>query len=129
MLKKIGFVTAGAAAGLMMMSGMASAQGEPGDYAASDGNGNGNVGQVGLVNLNNTDVLHNVNAVVGVCDNNVNVLGVQVIVHEVAEQLPIDLDLLNPSGSSEDEDTSTNADSCASGGIIDGGTAQQTGNG
>jgi hypothetical protein len=116
MLKKIGFVTTGVAAGLMMMSGMASAQGDP-EVNSQDP---ANTGQVGLVNLNNTDVLHNVNAVIGVCDNYINVLGVQVNVHDVLEgnSLP----LLSPGAASE----ATSVDTCATGGIQDGGTFQGT---
>lgn len=114
MLKKIGFVTTGVAAGMMMMSGLASAQGQP-DGEADSGTNNG---QVGLVNLNNTDVLHNVNAVVGVCDNNINVLGVQVILHEILEgnNVPV----LSPGAESAAEAE----DECADGEITDGGTFQ-----
>lgn len=66
MLKKTAFV-ATAAAGLMMLGSPAFAT-----TGGDDGHGDGS-GQVGLVNVN--DVLNDNN--VGVCDNKVNVLGVQ----------------------------------------------------
>lgn len=34
------------------------------------------------MNLNNLDVLHDVNGTLGICDSNVNVLGVQVAVRD-----------------------------------------------
>jgi hypothetical protein len=73
-LKKAGVVAA-AAAGLIMLgapafASTASLQGEGWDH--HDG------GQVGLVNVSNVDVLHNVNAVVGACGDNVGVLGAAV---------------------------------------------------
>ena len=114
MLKKLGFVTTGVAAGMMMMSGLASAQGQP-DNSAPD---SGNNGQVGLVNLNNTDVLHNVNAALGVCDNNINVLGVQVIVHEVLEGNSIPV--LSPAT----ESSAAGIDECAEADLEDVGTFQ-----
>ncbi|MFF5991911.1 hypothetical protein [Prauserella flavalba] len=66
MLKKSAFVAA-AAAGLMMIGSPAFASGEI-DEEQND------TGQLGLVNVD--DVLNDNN--VGVCDNHVNVLGVQV---------------------------------------------------
>ncbi|WP_199543549.1 hypothetical protein [Prauserella sp. PE36] len=68
MLKKSAFVAA-AAAGLMMIGSPAFAGGE----IDKDKEQN-HTGQIGLVNVN--DVLNDNN--VGVCDNHVNVLGVQV---------------------------------------------------
>ncbi|MGX7827146.1 hypothetical protein ACTG9Q_18865 [Actinokineospora sp. 24-640] len=75
--------------------------------------------QLGLVNLNNTDVLHNVNAVVGVCDNNINVLGVQVPVEDVANGISVPL--LSPG---EHELDSEVPDLCAAGDLVDGGSSQ-----
>lgn len=119
MLKKIGFVTAGVAAGMMMMSGFASAEaGEyPGDYPPFNYEGGND--QVGLLNLNNTDILHNVNVVLGVCDNNVNVLGIQVPIEDVANGIGVPI--LSPG---DNDAESANPENCASGSITDGGTVQ-----
>jgi hypothetical protein len=120
MLKKIGLVAAVAAAGMVLFGGMASATESHGSYG-HDGTTAGNSGlanQVGLVNLNNLDVLHNVNAVVGLCKDNINVLGVQVPVQDVADGLNIPI--LSP-GQNEAVGT---PDSCAAGAINDGGTDQ-----
>jgi hypothetical protein len=73
-LKKAGVVAA-AAAGLIMLgapafASTASLQGE--------GWGHHGDGQVGLVNVSNVDILHNVNTVVGACGDNVGVLGAAV---------------------------------------------------
>jgi hypothetical protein len=113
-LKKIGFVTAATAAGLIMMGGIASA--DAGGSADEPAEG---YDQVGLLNLNNTDVLHNVNAVLGVCDNNINVLGVQVPVEDIANGVA--LPILSPGDPAAAGET---PDPCASGGIVDGGTEQ-----
>ncbi|WP_424190413.1 hypothetical protein ACOBQX_19875 [Actinokineospora sp. G85] len=114
MLKKIGVVTAGVAAGMVMLSGFATAQ------AADVQEHDDDFGQVGLVNLNNTDILHNVNANVGVCDNNINVLGVQVPVEDVANGLSVPI--LSP-GESEAEGSTPSV--CAAAGLVDGGTSQE----
>jgi hypothetical protein len=93
-LKKAGVVAA-AAAGLIMLGAPAFAS-----TASPQGEGWGGHhggGQVGLVNVSNVDILHNVNAVVGACNDNVGVLGAAV---------PI----LSPS------QTKT----CAAGGIVNG---------
>lgn len=117
MLKKIGFVTAGAAAGMIMMSGFASAdKGDAHDWYGHDDDG---YGQVGLVNVNNVDALHNVNANVGVCDNNVNVLGVQVPVEDVLNGVGVPI--LSPG---EHEAEGATPYNCASGSVEDGGTVQ-----
>lgn len=116
MLKKIGFVTAGVAAGMVMMSGFASA--EAGDvpfgYNEEDG-----YDQVGLVNLNNTDVLHNVNAALGVCDNNINVLGVQVVVEDVLNGIGVPI-----ASPGAHEVVGATPENCASASLEDGGTVQ-----
>ena len=73
MLKKAGVVAA-AAAGLIMLGAPAFAS-----TASLQGEGwGGHGGQVGLVNVSNVDILHNVNAVVGACGDNVGVLGAAV---------------------------------------------------
>lgn len=75
MLKKAGVVAA-AAAGLIMLGAPAFAS-----TASLQGEGWGghhHPGQVGLVNVSNVDILHNVNAVVGACGDNVGVLGAAV---------------------------------------------------
>ncbi len=126
MLKKMASVVAATAAGMVMLGGMASATtGTPAEEHIDDVVGNdqsvdqSDFAQVGLVNLNNTQILENVNAVVGVCDNNINVLGVQVPVEDVANG--INLPVLSP-GSSEAE--SISPDVCSSGGIITEGSGQ-----
>ncbi|WP_410645568.1 hypothetical protein [Amycolatopsis sp. lyj-346] len=114
MIKQLGFVATALAAGLAAFGGSASAatvtvDGHPSDHSE----------QFGLANVQNLDALHNVNAVVGVCDNNVNVLGVQVPLHDVAQG--IDVPILSPGAHEAEGSTPSN---CASGSIADGGTAQ-----
>jgi hypothetical protein len=109
MLKKIAAVTGAVAAGALLFGGVASAQGPGSDWS----------GQAGLLNLNNTSLLHNVNAVVGLCDNNVNVLGVQVPIHNSLNGLGVPI--LSPG---EHTATGTSPENCAAGGIADGGTSQ-----
>jgi len=58
-------------------------------------------------------------AVGGVCDDNVDVLGVQVPVHDVAQG--IDVPVLSPGAHEAGGSSPSN---CASGAIADGGTAQ-----
>ncbi|MEV6911262.1 hypothetical protein [Amycolatopsis sp. NPDC051071] len=120
MLKKIGFVAAAAAAGAFLTGGIASA-GTPDD----EGHGHhGHHGydiseQVGLLNLNNTDVLHNVNATLGVCDNDVNVLGVQVPIRDSLNGIGVPI--LSPGAHEASGESPYN---CAAGGVLDGGTSQ-----
>ncbi len=119
MLKKIGLVAAVAAAGMVLFGGMASAttwtspQGD--HHSVGD---NGLQGQVGLVNLNNLDALHDVNVVPGICDDDVNVLGIQVPVRHVADGLNVPV--MSPGGNLADGGGS----SCAAGAVDDGGTSQ-----
>jgi hypothetical protein len=113
MIKKIGLVAAVAAAGMVLFGGMASATQSPNfDHNSSLNN------QVGLVNLNNLDVLHNVNVVAGLCKDNINVLGVQVPVQDSLDGLNI------PILSSGTNQAVGTPDSCAAGAINDGGTDQ-----
>lgn len=115
MLKKIGLVAAVAAAGMALFGGVASAT----DYNHYDSTGNNNLtGQAGLLNLNNLDVLHNVNVPIGVCGDNVNVLGVQVPVQHVADGLNVPI--LSPGQSA----AAGGGDNCSTGAIGDGGTYQ-----
>ncbi|MGA6167004.1 hypothetical protein [Amycolatopsis magusensis] len=107
MLKKIGAMVGATAAGVLMFGGVASADAPEHDD------------QAGLANLNNLDVLHNVSAVVGVCDNNINVLGVQVPVRDVANGIGVPI--LSP-GVNEAE--GANPYNCAGGGVVDGGSIQ-----
>lgn len=74
MLRKIGLVTAALAAGAFSAGGVAAAD-TPGGYTSDE--------QVGLLNLGGTDALHTVDGSVGLCDDTVNILGVQVPLHEV----------------------------------------------
>ncbi|GAB2766694.1 hypothetical protein [Amycolatopsis magusensis] len=107
MLKKIGAMVGATAAGVLMFGGVASADAPEFDD------------QAGLANLNNLDVLHNVNAAVGVCDNNINVLGVQVPVHDVANGIGIPI--LSPGVNEAEGEDPYN---CSSGGVVDGGSVQ-----
>lgn len=113
MLKKLGVAAFGLAAGATLFAGTASAS-ETGPHVHP-----GNDDQAGLVNLNNLDALHNVNGTLGVCDNNVNVLGVQVPVRDVANGL--DVPVISPGQNSA---AGANPYNCASGGILSGGSAQ-----
>jgi hypothetical protein len=120
MIKKIGLVVAVAAAGMALFGGMASATtypsaGDHGHYSVGD---NGLEGQVGLVNLNNLDLLHNVNVVPGICGNDVNVLGVQVPIRDSLDGIGVPV--LSPGQNA----ASGGPSSCAAGAINDGGTAQ-----
>ena len=116
MLKKAAFVTAGVAAGMMMLSGFAAAEGAHNPGWGYDDEGND---QVGLVNVNNVDVLHNVNANVGVCDNNINVLGVQVPVENVLNGVGVPI--LSPG---EHDAEGAAPYNCASASLEDGGSVQ-----
>ncbi|MEU7791494.1 MULTISPECIES: hypothetical protein [unclassified Amycolatopsis] len=114
MIKQLGFVATALAAGMAVLGGSASATGitvagHPVDH--SD--------QIGLGNVQNLDAVHNLNVVGGVCDDNVNVLGVQVPVRDVAEG--IDVPVLSP-GEHDAEGATPN--NCSAGEIADGGTAQ-----
>ncbi|MGW5720095.1 hypothetical protein ACWEVP_28275 [Amycolatopsis sp. NPDC003865] len=114
MIKQLGFVATALAAGMAVLGGSASATGitvagHPIDH--SD--------QVGLGNVQNLDAVHNLNAVGGVCDDNVNVLGVQVPVQHVADGIGVPV--LSPGEHDAEGETPFN---CASGAISDGGTAQ-----
>lgn len=73
MLKKIGFATVGAVAGMIMMSGVASAEDE--------------VDVPGLINLEGISVLNNLNLNAGICNNTVSVLGVLVGIENVLNGL------------------------------------------
>ncbi len=113
MLKKIGIVAAAIAAGALLGGGVASADTPTGHH------GDDYSGQVGLINLNNLDLLHNVNANLGLCDNAVNVLGVQVPVHNSLNGIGIPI--LSPG---QHHATGSNPQSCAAGGIASGGSIQ-----
>jgi hypothetical protein len=113
MLKKIGFVTAALAAGAFLSGGIAAADtpdGHDGDDYSS---------QAGLLNLNNTDILHNVNVTPGICGNDVNVLGVQVPIRHSLNGIGVPI--LSPGENDADGDSPYN---CASGAVVDGGTGQ-----
>jgi hypothetical protein len=109
MMKKIAAVTGAVAAGVLLFGGVASAQGPD----------TGNTGQVGLLNLNNTDILHNLNLVLGICDNPINVIGVQVPIHNSLNGLGVPI--LSPGNN---QAIGSTPESCAAGGIADGGTQQ-----
>ncbi|TDV51910.1 hypothetical protein [Actinophytocola oryzae] len=116
MIKKIGFATLGAAAGMVMLSGFASAEGtHAGGFPGASGDDN----QVGLVNANNVDVLHNVNVNVGVCDNTIGVGAVQVPVDHALNGLG-----LNLLSSGTNTGASAAPESCAANENTDGGTFQ-----
>ncbi len=115
MLKKIGFVAAAMAAGAFIGGGVASADTTDDYYDDSYDVSE----QVGLVNLNNIDALHNVNAVLGVCGNDVNVLGVQVPIRDSLNGIGVPI--LSPGAHEASGESPYN---CAAGGITDGGTLQ-----
>ncbi|EOD68405.1 hypothetical protein [Amycolatopsis vancoresmycina] len=122
MLKKMGFVAVTAAAGAFLAGGVAAAGTPEGHEHHHHGHHYGDydqIGQVGLVNLNNTDVLHNVNGTLGVCGNDINVLGVQVPLHDVANGIGVPI--LSPGAHAAEGESPYN---CASGGLADGGTDQ-----
>jgi hypothetical protein len=113
-IKQLGFVATALAAGMAIIGGSASATsltvaGHPVDH--ND--------QVGLGNVQNLDAVHNLNVVGGVCDNNVNVLGVQVPVRDVAEGVGVPV--LSPGAHDAEGESPYN---CAAGDIQDGGTVQ-----
>ncbi|WP_410646491.1 hypothetical protein [Amycolatopsis sp. cmx-4-54] len=114
MLKKIGIVAATIAAGALLGGGVASA-----DTPAGHNHGSDHSGQVGLLNLNNLDVLHNVNATLGLCDNAVNVLGVQVPVNNSLNGIGIPI--LSPG---QHQASGQSPQNCAAGGIVSGGSIQ-----
>ncbi|MGW5747250.1 hypothetical protein [Amycolatopsis sp. NPDC003861] len=124
MLKKIGFVTATAAAGAFLAGGIAAADTPEGHHhhghhQSHQYGGYDYTGQVGLVNLNNTDVLHNVNGTLGLCGNNVNVLGVQVPVQDSLNGIGVPI--LSPGSHEASGESPSN---CAASGLSDGGTSQ-----
>jgi hypothetical protein len=108
MLKKVFAVTAALGAGAFMAGGVAAADAWDGygyHYGDSD-----STTQFSLVNLSDTDVLHNVDGTVGFCENDVNVLIVQVPLHDVANGVGV--------GDGE------SPDNCAGTGSADGGAGQ-----
>jgi hypothetical protein len=122
MLKKIGFVTAAMAAGAFLAGGVAAADtpdGHEGHHGHHHHDGYDHSGQVGLLNLNNTDVLHNVNVTPGLCGNDVNVLGVQVPIRDSLNGIGVPI--LSPG---ETEASGESPYNCASGAVVDGGTSQ-----
>ncbi len=121
MLKKVGFVVATMAAGAFLAGGVATADTPDGHehHHSHHYGGYDYSGQAGLLNLNNTDVLHNVNVTPGICGNNVNVLGVQVPIQNSLNGIGVPI--LSPGGH---EASGENPYNCASGGVADGGTSQ-----
>jgi hypothetical protein len=114
--KQFAAVSIGIAAGLSLFGGVASA----GSYEGADNPVHSDKsGQAGLLNVNNLDAVHNLNAVVGLCDNNINVLGVQVPVRDVANGIGIPV--LSPG---EHEAEGQAPYNCAAGSIADGGSGQ-----
>jgi hypothetical protein len=113
-LKQLIVGAAAIAAGLVPFSGEASA-----DTGYSPASGRDGGDEIGLLNLTNLDALHNVNVNGGVCDNNINVLGVQVPVEDVANG--IDVPILSPG---ENDAVGATPENCASSNNADGGTVQ-----
>ncbi|MEV4058425.1 hypothetical protein AB0J55_45070 [Amycolatopsis sp. NPDC049688] len=115
MIKQFGFVATALAAGMAVLGGSASATtvnvaGHPVD----------STDQFGLIgNVQNLDAVHNLNIVGGVCDNDINVLGVQVPLHDVANGIGVPV--LSPGEHAAEGESPYN---CASGSIADGGTTQ-----
>ena len=122
-MKKVGFVVATMAAGAFLAGGVAAAD-TPDGHGHHHGHHHGGYdydynGQAGLLNLNNTDLLHNTNVTPGICDNNINVLGVQVPIQDSLNGIGVPI--LSPG---ENEADGANPENCASGSIADGGTSQ-----
>jgi hypothetical protein len=113
-LKELIVGAAAIAAGLVPLSGVASADAD--QYAGGRDGGD----EIGLLNLANVDALHNVNVTGGVCDNNINVLGVQVVLEDVANGLA--LPVFSPDNNVEDD--TADPENCASSDAQDGGTVQ-----
>jgi hypothetical protein len=114
-IKQLGFVATTLAAGMAVLGGSASAA-----NVSVAGHPVDSTDQFGLVgNVQNLDAVHNLNVVGGVCDNDINVLGVQVPVHDTANGIGVPV--LSPG---EHEAEGQNPDNCAAGEIADGGTAQ-----
>jgi hypothetical protein len=107
-LKKIGFVAAFAAGSLAVLGGTASADpsGDRGDRPGHD-----STEQVGLLNLQNTQVLQDVEVPIGICNNSINILAISVQAHEVLEDIAVPI--LNPGGGDVDS-VSPEHDSCTS---------------
>lgn len=123
MLKKVGIIAAMAAAGMVLFGGMASATESHASHGLRDhtrysAGDSGMDGQVGLINLNNLDLLHNVNVPIGLCNDNINILGIQVPIQHVLDGLNVPI--LSPGNSAADG----GAESCSSGAVNDGGTSQ-----
>ncbi|MEV7095104.1 hypothetical protein AB0M80_19920 [Amycolatopsis sp. NPDC051045] len=115
MIKQLGFVATALAAGMAVFGGSASAT-----NVSVAGHPVDSTDQFGLVgNVQNLDAVHNLNVVGGVCDNDINVLGVQVPIHDSLNGIGVPV--LSP-GAHEAE--GQNPDNCAAGEIADGGTAQ-----
>jgi hypothetical protein len=114
-LKQFIVGAAAIAAGVIPFSGVANA--DTGMPYAGDRDGDG---EIGLVNVDNVDALHNVNATLGLCDNNINVLGVQVPVEDVANGIGVPI--ASPGASDAEGATPEN---CASSATSDGGTVQE----
>jgi hypothetical protein len=113
-IKQLGFVATALAAGLAAFGGAASATTVTVSGHPIDQND-----QFGLANVRDLDAVHNLNVVGGVCDDEVNVLGVQVPVDDVAQG--VDVPVLSPGGHGAE---GASPENCAGGGIADGGTAQ-----
>ncbi|TDV51909.1 hypothetical protein [Actinophytocola oryzae] len=111
MLKKVIIGAAALAAGMVPLAA--------GQASASPFTGPADDNQVGVANLNNLDVLHNVNANVGVCDNTIGILAVQVPIEDVANGLGV-----SALTSGENEGLSAHPESCAANHNVDGGTLQ-----
>ncbi|WP_199440935.1 hypothetical protein [Umezawaea beigongshangensis] len=123
MFKKLGAVVTATAAGTVMLAGAASAAEVPGplEVGGIDVVDNSDHVQVGLVNTNDTDLLHNADVVVGACDLDVNALIAQVPVEDVANGLDV------PVGSpGVNEAEALAGDVCATGGILDAGHGQSS---
>lgn len=113
MLKKVGVLLTGTAAALTLSGGIAAAA-EYGPPAHHD-----DAEQVGLVDVNNLDALHDVNGTIGVCGNNINVLIVQVPIQDSLNGIGVPL--LSPGAH---EAAGESPENCASGGIVNGGSVQ-----
>ena len=105
-----------------MLGGVASASTSACDDACrgegatgqSDGVDHGKRHQIGLVNMNGTNTLRNADTVGALCDNDIDVLGVQVPVEDVANGVQVPL-----AAAGSDASVDASPDFCSMSGVVD----------
>jgi hypothetical protein len=113
-LKQLIAGSAAVVAGMVPLSGVASAESGPPVRHYDGGNE-----QVGLVNIADLEILHNVNLTAGLCDNNIGVFIVQAPIQGVLNGIGVPVG--SPGSSSG---IGFAPENCAMGGLLDGGTVQ-----